>query len=183
MRKTGFMLFVYSWGIAAGAIAMASEHCSSVQAGPAISEISSLRNELANAFPCIMLASMKDPPLGSKCLSSSGAWFIRMDDGWMDELGVVWHDGLASDVSWEQAKHYCAKRNLQLPTETQILRSDLKGISDFLPHGERQSAWLWTSEEVNQNLAKIYKTNSGATTAGKYNTKPFFSAKCVSMHR
>ena len=174
------MLFVYLLVVASATVASAADLCQSGKTDPAISEISVLRDNLANVIPCTMLGSMKKPPVGSKCLSSTGFEFIRTDDGWRDAQGLIWADRAKSNTNWFEAEKYCKDKGLRLPTENEIHLADSEGLHELFTSLQKKRLWYWTSTMERKGLAQIYSLDQGKSDIADLGM-PFetYSVRCV----
>jgi hypothetical protein len=180
MKQSFFTVFVYFLMFGSVGISQAAEQCASPGSAIDVSQISALKHDLANVIPCTMLGSMKNPPIGSKCLSSTGFEFIRSDDGWRDAQGLVWADRVKSNTNWFDAEKYCKGRGLRLPTENEIRLADSEGLHDLATSLQKKRLWFWTSTMERKGLAQIYSLDLGRSDIADLGM-PFetYSVRCV----
>ena len=180
MKQSCFTFFVYCLSLLSFGISQASEQCAPSGPSTESRQISAIKHELANIIPCTMLGSMKNPPIGSKCLSRAGFEFIRTDDGWRDAQVLVWADRIKSNTNWFDAEKYCKGRGLRLPTENEIRLADSEGLHELFTSLQKKRLWFWTSTIERKGLAQIYSLDHGASDIADLGM-PFetYSVRCV----
>lgn len=150
-KKLGWMIVMATFAIAPSVFA--KDHCGSTDCEQ---EIQDLKNEvkdlkdiikhLQNSSPVRDCASAaQNSQLGTRCQTSTGAVFVRVDYGWKDTetKGKVWYDDMAKNLNQYSSKKLCSDKGQALPSKEDFQIAESHGFREILK--DMKNRWFWSS--------------------------------------
>ena len=136
---------------------------------------------------------------GTRCITSKGFYFSRVQDGWIDEQSkIIWFDLEKNKITQYRALNFCKNNGLALPSGYDEALNGLFDFpdhdSDFVSaekHGIREvlkdlsSGWFWSSSTKSEDsfYAFYFRGHYGRVEENIINGRGNrLSVRCIGKH-
>ena len=119
--------------------------------------------------------------VGTRCQTSKGFEFVRVENGWSDKNGKTWYDEMKRDTNQYDSEKYCNDSGKVLPSKGDFELVESHGIREVFK--DLNDRWFWSSSITPDHLDGAYYMD------GRYGYVDFVShevrydnhsARCVS---